>query len=83
MRVVPPPRAQKERLESIGRLDKVGRSAFFPALLCLPLRCKAHASTSDPQVAILAEALPFLQRYHGKTVVIKYGGAAMKARRRR
>ena len=24
-----------------------------------------------------AEALPYLQKFHGKTVVIKYGGAAM------
>ena len=27
---------------------------------------------------ILAEALPFIQRFQGKTVVVKYGGAAMK-----
>src|SRR6185437_12945155 len=26
---------------------------------------------------ILAEALPYIRRYHGKTVVIKYGGNAM------
>jgi len=26
----------------------------------------------------LSEALPYIQLYHGKTVVIKYGGAAMK-----
>ncbi|KAH9317997.1 hypothetical protein KI387_019766, partial [Taxus chinensis] len=28
---------------------------------------------------ILAEALPFVQKFQGKTVVIKYGGAAMKS----
>lgn len=27
---------------------------------------------------MLAEALPYLQRFRGKTIVIKYGGAAMK-----
>jgi len=27
---------------------------------------------------ILSEALPFIQRYHGKTMVIKYGGGAMQ-----
>ena len=27
---------------------------------------------------MLAEALPYLQRFAGKTIVIKYGGAAMK-----
>jgi acetylglutamate kinase len=26
---------------------------------------------------ILAEALPYLQQWHGKTIVVKYGGAAM------
>lgn len=30
------------------------------------------------RVSVLSEALPYLQRFHGKTVVIKYGGAAMK-----
>lgn len=27
---------------------------------------------------ILMEALPYIKRYHGKTVVVKYGGAAME-----
>lgn len=26
----------------------------------------------------MAEALPYMQRFAGKTVVVKYGGAAMK-----
>jgi acetylglutamate kinase len=26
---------------------------------------------------ILAEALPYIRAYHGKTIVIKYGGNAM------
>lgn len=30
------------------------------------------------RVSILAEALPYLRRFRGKTIVIKYGGAAMK-----
>lgn len=29
------------------------------------------------KVKILAEALPYIQRFHGKTMVIKYGGNAM------
>ena len=29
-------------------------------------------------MSVLSEALPYLQRFNGKTVVIKYGGAAMK-----
>src|SRR5204863_3409010 len=28
-------------------------------------------------VAVLLEALPYIREFHGKTVVIKYGGAAM------
>ena len=28
-------------------------------------------------VATLLEALPYIRKFHGKTVVIKYGGAAM------
>ena len=29
------------------------------------------------QARLLAEALPFMQRYENKTIVVKYGGAAM------
>jgi acetylglutamate kinase len=29
------------------------------------------------KAAVLAEALPWLERFHGRTVVIKYGGSAM------
>ena len=32
----------------------------------------------EERVKILAEALPYLQRFNGKTIVVKYGGAAMK-----
>lgn len=35
-------------------------------------------STSTERVAeILVEALPYIQKFHGKTIVIKYGGNAM------
>ena len=30
------------------------------------------------RVRILSEALPYIQQFHGRTVVVKYGGAAMK-----
>jgi hypothetical protein len=30
------------------------------------------------RVSVLSEALPYLQRFRGKTIVVKYGGAAMK-----
>ncbi|XP_057958879.1 acetylglutamate kinase, chloroplastic [Malania oleifera] len=31
------------------------------------------------RVDILAESLPFIQKFRGKTIVVKYGGAAMKS----
>ncbi|MGH8763992.1 MAG: acetylglutamate kinase [Nitrosospira sp.] len=34
-------------------------------------------STAKDKARILAEALPYIQRFHGKTIVIKYGGNAM------
>jgi acetylglutamate kinase len=34
-------------------------------------------SSALHKVAILAEALPYIRRFHGKTIVIKYGGNAM------
>ncbi|GAA5101343.1 acetylglutamate kinase [Wohlfahrtiimonas larvae] len=33
--------------------------------------------SNQDKAAFLIEALPFIRRYHGKTVVIKYGGSAM------
>ncbi len=35
------------------------------------------ASTAASKANTLAEALPYIQRFHGKTIVIKYGGNAM------
>ena len=32
---------------------------------------------ADLRAAVLAEALPYMRRYAGQTVVIKYGGHAM------
>jgi len=36
----------------------------------------AHITPRD-QAEILAQALPYIRKYHGKTLVIKYGGNAM------
>jgi acetylglutamate kinase len=42
----------------------------------------ARGATSDQQLAAhvgtLLEALPYIREFHGRTVVIKYGGAAMR-----
>ncbi len=35
------------------------------------------AKDAHDQARLLAEALPFMQRYENKTIVVKYGGAAM------
>jgi acetylglutamate kinase len=35
------------------------------------------AATPTRDVATLLEALPYIREFHGKTIVIKYGGAAM------
>jgi acetylglutamate kinase len=37
----------------------------------------ADALTPVDKARILMEALPYIKRYHGKTIVVKYGGAAM------
>jgi acetylglutamate kinase len=37
----------------------------------------AHKVPASIQAAILAEALPYIRRFHGKTIVVKYGGNAM------
>src|SRR5258707_13816511 len=43
-----------------------------------------HPSSSDlshiaprDKAEILAEALPYIRKFHGKTIIIKYGGNAM------
>ena len=33
---------------------------------------------AEPRVRTLLEALPYIREFHGRTVVIKYGGAAMR-----
>jgi acetylglutamate kinase len=37
----------------------------------------AVKGTIESNVAVLLEALPYIREFHGRTVVIKYGGAAM------
>ncbi|XP_061990880.1 acetylglutamate kinase, chloroplastic-like [Rosa rugosa] len=38
----------------------------------------AHTTPGQLRVDILSESLPFIQKFRGKTIVIKYGGATMK-----
>jgi acetylglutamate kinase len=37
----------------------------------------AESLSPHQQAAILAEALPYIRKFHGKTIVVKYGGNAM------
>lgn len=37
-----------------------------------------HSNEEATRVRILSEALPYIQKFTGRTVVVKYGGAAMK-----
>jgi len=37
----------------------------------------ARATDAQTTAQVLTEALPYMRRYHGKTIVIKYGGNAM------
>src|SRR5262245_58187133 len=60
----------------------------FALVFTCPRRAAAMSELSDlSQIAptlkaeILAEALPYIRQYHGKTVVIKYGGNAMTEER--
>ena len=46
-------------------------------------RISAEPSTPSLKAAVLAEALPYMRRYAGQTIVVKYGGHAMGGRRRR
>ena len=69
----PPPPArfhrQKHRYKPLCRAQAVTAS---PSLL------STARFTSHDRVDVLSEALPFIQRFQKKTVVVKYGGAAMK-----
>jgi hypothetical protein len=66
---------QHERLQGIPDTDRVAILVCHVSLALQSLQ-PSHSAASllyHPQ----AEALPYLQKFHGKTVVIKYGGAAM------
>ena len=36
-----------------------------------------HDTQAADKARVLAEALPYIQRFHGKTIVVKFGGNAM------
>lgn len=65
----------------LPKLSKCASSA-------LKVKSSLGSSTPPPQLAtietavrvdILSESLPFIQKFRGKVIVVKYGGAAMKS----
>ena len=42
------------------------------------ITAQERAAAAGDSVATLLEALPYIREFHGRTVVIKYGGAAMR-----
>lgn len=56
-------KTQQQRGSSAQRREAAGQSAA--------------ALTAAAKAEVLSHALPWLERFHGKTIVIKYGGSAM------
>lgn len=44
----------------------------------LPVNARGIQDADADRVRVLSEALPYIQQFRGRTVVVKYGGAAMK-----
>jgi acetylglutamate kinase len=63
-----------ERRARLRRENAAGRAPRDPGL-------PAESKVQDPitSASVLVEALPYIQRFRGKTFVIKYGGHAMEA----
>ncbi|XP_023772352.1 acetylglutamate kinase, chloroplastic [Lactuca sativa] len=62
--------SQKPSILSTSCLKSSSQSVLTESLSTTP---------ANARVKILSEALPFIQKFRGKTVVVKYGGAAMKS----
>ncbi|KAL9997760.1 putative acetylglutamate kinase [Helianthus debilis subsp. tardiflorus] len=64
------------------KTPKPSRFSSLPIQSSSSQQTLAQTLTTTPaktRVKILSEALPFIQSFRGKTVVVKYGGAAMKS----
>lgn len=55
----------------------VAAPAKPPAVVPVPVASVPVAVTPRDKAEILAQALPYIRKFHGKTLVIKYGGNAM------
>lgn len=50
----------------------------MPSDSTLPQQDSSFQQSEEARVRILSEALPYIQKFQGRTVVVKYGGAAMR-----
>ena len=72
-------RSDKARPESsAGRRHFVHLLAACRATDAPAWRATHQSRQSTDRVNVISEALPYLQQFAGRTVVVKYGGAAMK-----
>tara|TARA_B110000971_G_scaffold43069_1_gene42515 strand:+ start:612 stop:1580 length:969 start_codon:yes stop_codon:yes gene_type:complete len=68
------PSKAAERFGKISTEMKAKSSALRAAVTSSDSACELD---NFQRVSVLAEALPYLQRFAGQTIVVKYGGAAM------
>ncbi|XP_062222550.1 uncharacterized protein LOC133921616 [Phragmites australis] len=71
-RVAPLASSSSSRRRGVLRVSAASVAAAQPS-------SPPAAAAAVSRVDVLSEALPFIQRFKGKTVVVKYGGAAMKS----
>ena len=77
------------RMLALPRPERDFVQAFFLTTLTYFADLAAMTDTPDPaavsspavKAAVLSEALPYIRRFHGKTIVVKYGGNAMTEER--
>ncbi|KAL3843340.1 hypothetical protein ACJIZ3_000743 [Penstemon smallii] len=66
------PFTKLKRNNTIKCLNSSSQSVIAPQI-------DKDSTSAQTRVKILSEALPFIQKFRGKTIVVKYGGAAMKS----
>ncbi|KAL6502207.1 hypothetical protein OROHE_024800 [Orobanche hederae] len=65
----------------VTKFRRCGRSTCLRSSMELvkSLEVDKDSPSAQTRVKILSEALPFIQKFRSKTIVVKYGGAAMKS----
>ncbi|XP_047963669.1 acetylglutamate kinase, chloroplastic-like [Salvia hispanica] len=80
---------EKSSSFALSRQNVAPLAKFKPSRISTSLRSSLQSivapevdqdfTSAQTRVKILSEALPFIQKFRGKTIVVKYGGAAMKS----